>query len=125
MKKKKTKLNPEEIDEKFDHLYDEVSKKVNKLCRDILPKYLDACGCGNCGDEGDPIEYASAENAISKALCSLASRYLISARTLMNEPIDYATTAELKKNFEVCLEQNIESYNEYYREEVQEKRVLH
>ena len=43
----------------------------------------------------------------------------------MNEPIDYATTAELKKNFEVCLEQNIESYNEYYREEVQEKRVLH
>jgi len=121
MKKKKTKINVhskftlKEYHERFDPLHDEISKRVEDIIEDVISKHLDCCP--SC----DEAEYPLAHNVVSKALCSIASRLMITSRTFINRPVDFSTTVQLKKNFESCLQQEINHYNDWYKEEVLNK----
>lgn len=127
MKKKKTEFNArskftlKEHNEKFAPLFDDVTDRVQKVLEEIHQEHK--YGCPGC-DEG---EFVLAENVMSKALCTLASRLMITSRTFMKRPIDFQTTVELKANFEAVLQNNINHYNDWYQEDVlnKNKETLH
>ena len=114
-----TKLTLKKYYKKFTPLHDKVTSRVEEIIKELIEDYTDhPPECVGC-------EYILAENVISKALCSLSAKLLISSRTLGREPVDFATTVDLKKNFESCLQNNINYYNDWYRDEVLNNRVLH
>ena len=122
MKKKKVnRYSKKEYYEKYTPLHEEISERVQDLIDEVLPKHLNSCP--DC-DEG---EFVLAENAVSKALCSLSAKIMISSRTFLREPVDFSTTVQLKKNFEAVLQNNINNYNHWYRDEVanKQKETLH
>ena len=120
MKKKNRNITLKEYRKKFKPLHNEILKKVQDVIDETLPKHLDRCpGC-------DENEFALAENVISKSLCGLSARFMIASRTMTREPVDFATTVELKKNFETVLQNNINNYNDWYQDDVLNKdKSLH
>ena len=121
MKKKKTKFNArsrftlKEHNEKFAPLFDDITARVQEVIDEINQEHN--YGCPACNKE----EFVLAENVMSKALCSLGSKLMITSRTFMQSPIDLSTTVELKANLEAVLQNNINTYNDWYQQYVVNK----
>ena len=120
MKKKNKNITLKEYRKKFKPLNDEITLKINEVIDEVLPKHINFCtDCA--GYEEDKEDYVLAQNVISKALCSISARFLITSRTFLSSPIAFSDSVELKKNFETCLQHEINHYNDWYREDMKNK----